>query len=140
MTNKARQIKPSTTKKLFALSRNECARPGCHNKMISDDGKSIHGQIAHIAAASDDGPRYDHKMTEEQRRSFDNLILLCPQCHKMIDDSPEDYPTNDLIEWKDKHEGNALSTNEKLSKHETIVNQHADKIYNIDHIDNATFN
>lgn len=139
MEKKARQIRPSDTKKLFALSSNQCAAPDCNNKMISDDGKSVHGQIAHISAASDDGPRYDANMTEEQRRSFDNLILLCPQCHKKIDDSPENYPAKDIRSWKDDHESNAVSTNKALAEHTSVINQHAEKIYNIEHIDNANF-
>ena len=34
-------------------------------------------RIAHIRAASALGPRYDEAMTDEDRRAFDNLVLLC---------------------------------------------------------------
>lgn len=34
---KARTIKPSTEKKLFALSKNQCYKPNCTNKLITDD-------------------------------------------------------------------------------------------------------
>jgi len=131
MASKARQIRPSDTKKLFALSRNQCAHPECSNNMVSDDGEAVFGQIAHITAASDDGPRFDPKMTDEQRRSFDNLVLLCAEHHKIIDDNEDKYGVDLIKQWKDDHEGGALADSKELSNAVNAVTQHAEKIYNV---------
>ena len=131
MSNLARQIRPSDTKKLFALSRNQCAHPECTSKMVADDGEAVFGQIAHITAASDDGPRFDPSMTDEQRRSFDNLVLLCAQHHKIIDDNEEKYTVDMIKQWKDDHESGALAENKDMAKAMSALNQHAEIIYNV---------
>jgi predicted restriction endonuclease len=43
-------------------------------------------------------------MTEEQRRSFDNLILLCPTHHTIIDRDPAQYTTDSLKQMKANHQ------------------------------------
>lgn len=56
----------------------------------------IIGQICHIEGEKEMSSRFNSNMTEEQRRSFDNLILLCPTHHTIIDRDPEyftDYCT-----------------------------------------------
>ena len=104
-TKKARTIKPSTEKKLFALSKNQCYNPNCTNKLITDDKKDVLAKIAHIEAASPNGPRYNLNMADDERRDFDNLILLCDEHHIEIDSHPDEFPTELLKEWKMLHEG-----------------------------------
>jgi hypothetical protein len=106
MAGKAHSYRPSDIKKLFAFSANKCAKPGCQNPMISNDGSTVLGEIAHIAAASSGGPRYNNLMTDDDRRGIDNLILLCETHHKQIDTNVSRYPTDLLKEWKSIHEDN----------------------------------
>ena len=103
MVNKAREYTQNTAKRLYGLSGNVCANPNCRKRLIDDSGNQI-GEIAHIAAASPDGPRYDSSMTDDERRAFDNLILLCEDCNKLVDNNPKEYPAKLLREWKAKHE------------------------------------
>nr|WP_052272440.1 HNH endonuclease [Leisingera sp. ANG-M7] len=59
--------------------------------------------MAHIFAANDGGPRSNGELSEEDRASYSNLILLCANCHTLIDKEPETY-TNDLVTaWKREH-------------------------------------
>lgn len=106
MSNKSRNYKPSDIKRLFAFSGNQCAEPSCNKPMIAEDGKVVIGEVCHISAASKDGPRYRKDMDDNARRSFDNLILLCDEHHKMIDNTENltSYPENLLISWKKKHQ------------------------------------
>ena len=62
------------------------------------------GQICHIYAVSDDGPRGKPDMLDKERNQPDNLILLCPTHHAIVDGQHETYPASLLIEWKEKHE------------------------------------
>jgi len=57
----------------------------CFNKLIARDEQTIVSKICHIEAASQNGPRYNPNMSDEERRHFDNLILLCDECHSIID-------------------------------------------------------
>lgn len=107
----ARDYKPTDLKRLFALSGCECANPSCNNKLIAKDYKSIVGEICHIEAASSDGPRYNPNQTDDERRGFDNLILLCESCHKIIDNKANeyDYPVELLRKWKKNHQEKILN-------------------------------
>lgn len=92
-----------TIKRLFALSGNICAYPGCQLPIIESAG-TITGEICHIKAKSPGGPRFDPTQTEKDRHVFDNLILLCGHHHKVIDSEPELYTVEALEEMKAIHE------------------------------------
>jgi hypothetical protein len=126
--DKARQYKPSSIRRLDTLSGNECAHPNCTKKLIAEDGISIISKICHIAAASKEGPRYDKNMTDDERRSFDNLILLCDEHHVIIDNKENEsqYPTSLLKEWKQNHEKKIfelISSKNLLSKNPLALNK-----------------
>ncbi|WP_417367311.1 ABC-three component system protein [Flavobacterium beibuense] len=128
LNNKARQYKPSTVRRLDTLSGNECANPDCSKKLIAEDGISIVSKICHIAAASKEGPRYDENMSDDERRGFDNLILLCDEHHVIIDNKANEllYPTALLKTWKSAHEKKILellSNKNLLSKHPLALNK-----------------
>jgi hypothetical protein len=62
-------------------------------------------QIAHIRAAERGGPRYVANMTDEQRRAFSNLILLCKAHHDIVDKlRVQDFSIETLGEWKAERE------------------------------------
>jgi hypothetical protein len=61
-------------------------------------------KIAHITAASPDGPRYDPSFTLEQRRSEANLILLCGPHHDQVDSQPQFHSTDWLLKAKRDNE------------------------------------
>jgi len=103
----AREPKPSTVKRLFALSCNECAFPGCNLPLVEDSGV-VTGIICHIKARNKGGPRYDAKQNAEERHAFENLILLCGRHSKIIDSQPKTYPVELLQEIKDIHEGEGV--------------------------------
>lgn len=109
----ARYISDRVKKQLYALSGNECANPLCHNKLVYPDDNAKDDQICHIEAASPDGPRYNPNQTDEERRGFDNLILLCHRCHDMIDNNPDIYTVGILKKWKQEHEDIYKNTNKE---------------------------
>ena len=94
-----------TTSRLFADSAGYCQRPECADRLFVDTGtKNIHvAEMAHIIAASGKGPRADATVTQTEKGSYDNLILLCANCHTTIDKAPADFPDKMVREWKRKH-------------------------------------
>jgi hypothetical protein len=110
MGNEARNYTLPTLKRLYGLSGNQCAAPDCGRVLIARDEISIISKICHIEAASNDGPRYNSLMTDKERAHFDNLILLCDECHTMIDNKQNErkYPVTLLKEWKNNHESKFL--------------------------------
>lgn len=93
-----------TIKRLFALSGNICAYPGCLLPIVESAG-TITGEICHIRARSQGGPRFDANQTNDERHGYDNLILLCRHHHKIIDAQPDIYTADALQEMKGVHEG-----------------------------------
>lgn len=101
------RINPSTDTKLrlYADSAGHCNRPQCHRYLFSDGDKSDYniGEMAHIIAASEKGPRADTKVDAEAKAEYNNLILLCPSCHTEIDKAPESFSVELILEWKANH-------------------------------------
>ncbi len=121
MKEKARQYKPSTIKRLHTLSGNQCAAPDCTTPLIARDGETIVSKICHIEAANENGPRFNPDMEDDEKRHFNNLLLLCDECHKIIDNKENEhkYPVILLKEWKKNHESkqlNRLNSNTSLLK------------------------
>lgn len=96
---------PSTVKKLFAYSGNQCAIPDCGEQLVDASGAML-GKIAHICAAEKGGPRFDPMMTNEERRAFANLLLVCGKHHDIIDHRPnvKIYSSDVLRKYKADHE------------------------------------
>jgi hypothetical protein len=90
---------------LFSDSCGYCQRPGCPNRLFVDTGTdNVHiAEIAHIIAASGTGPRADTKVSPADKGAYANLILLCANCHTIIDKAPKDFPHSLIREWKRKH-------------------------------------
>lgn len=95
-----------TKLKLFGKSAGRCEFSGCNklvwrNNLTLTDGNF--GEVAHIIPVSQGGPRGNEKSANLQIE-FSNLMLLCQQCHKEVDDNPDKYPPELLSKWKWKHE------------------------------------
>lgn len=124
---KARKYKPTTIRRLDKLSGNECAEPTWIKKLIAEDGQSIISKICHIEAASKNGPRWNGNMTDDDRRDFSNLILLCDEHHTIIDNKDNElkFPVSLLKRWKTEHEAKILrliSGNDILAKNISALN------------------
>ncbi len=98
------RIEPTkeTLRELYLKSGNQCAYPECMEVMINADGVFV-GQICHIEAANPGGERYNEYQTDDERRSFENLMLMCYKHHKITDDTTK-YTLEVLKDIKSKHE------------------------------------
>jgi hypothetical protein len=105
----------STLKRLFALSGNQCAFPKCQAPLIHND--TLLGEVCHIKADSPGGPRYDPNQTDAERPAFDNLLVLCPTHHTVIDDDEVSFSVLRLHEIKRDHESSATPIEEERAEH-----------------------
>jgi hypothetical protein len=94
-----------TQRRLFAASAGHCQNPACSNALFIETGeKSIHiAEMAHIFAANDGGPRANAKLSKEKRGAFENLVMLCANCHTMVDKAPAAFPDSMMLRWKREH-------------------------------------
>lgn len=90
---------------LWGRAAGFCSRPGCGvdlTRIVSSDQSYNIGEMAHVIARSKGGPR---GREEPGPDAYENLILLCPTCHRHVDKAPEGtYPEQLLHSWKDAHE------------------------------------
>ena len=88
-----------------------CSNPECNRGTLaasSEPNKFVNtGVASHICAAAPGGPRYDAKMTFEQRSSIDNGIWLCQSCAKYVDSDEKKYTVELLHSWKEQAESRA---------------------------------
>lgn len=107
------QPKLETLRELYLKSGNQCAFPGCNNLMMNKDGVFV-GQVCHIEAAMPGGERFNKNQTNEERRNFSNLMLMCHYHHKLTDNVDE-YPVEVLKKMKAEHEAKFTDIVTKIS-------------------------
>ena len=92
----------TTIKKLFAFSGNTCAFPKCREPLYSN-GVLI-GEVCHIKSEKPGAARYNPSLTDADRHSYDNIILLCANHHTVIDKDEKTYTVERLVGMKREHE------------------------------------
>lgn len=97
-----RDYTDKTIKRLFGLSGNQCAFPGC-TEIMTNDKNAKNSNICHIEAANEGGERFNPGMSDIQRADYPNLILLCVQHHDETNDVNK-YTVDALKEMKSNHE------------------------------------
>ena len=106
---RGREPSSATQRAIWARSGGICARPGCGAVLYEDPvffKTRPFGELAHNVAASPDGPRGNTKRSPQLSDDPDNLVLLCPSCHTLVDKPgwQQDYPEALLAQWKQQHE------------------------------------
>lgn len=100
-------ISLKTHKMLWGRFGNRCAFTDCKRPLSEDktetDDVSVIGDEAHIVAREPNGPRGMSDLTPQQIDNYDNLILLCKNHHKIIDDLPNKYTVKVLYWMKQEH-------------------------------------
>ena len=104
MTAFAKRLAPTreTVRRLYLLSGNQCAFPECSHPIIIEDGTYV-GDLCHICAAEEGGERFDQTQTNEDRRQFENLMLMCHNHHVVTNDVAA-YPVSRMRQVKADHE------------------------------------
>lgn len=105
MTKKNRDDFKSTTRLQIAKRAGWlCSFPSCRTPTVgaTSDGDGVIdiGTAAHIRAAAPGGPRYDEKMSPEERSSANNGVWMCRDHGKAIDSTDSEFTVEQLLEWK----------------------------------------
>ncbi len=105
----SRSYRDPVIKKLFALSHNVCAFPGCDVKLADTTWPTVQARICHIYGLNWGSVRYVDWMTDDERNDYPNLLLLCPNHHATIDElEPAKWSADRLLELKEAHERQAV--------------------------------
>ena len=107
----SRNYREIDLKLLWGRSAARCAFPDCPTELTQEgthkDPAVVIGEMAHIVAGSQDenrSPRYDPAYPRELLDTYENLILLCPTHHTLVDKQHNTYTVDDLKTWKSELE------------------------------------
>lgn len=105
MTDRKR-IPTETKLRLFSAAAGHCQRSVCLQPLFPTEmgGDKHIAEMAHVIPHGEMGPRHEERPAGEfDSDSFENLILLCPTCHTIIDKDPDSFSRNTLLGWKSNH-------------------------------------
>jgi len=125
-------ITNKSIKLLWSNAAGRCSFANCTEKLSVEQAAGIApytlGEMAHIKGNKPGSNRYDQSQSHTERDSYENLILLCPTHHTLIDkeENEAEYPVGLLHEMKNKHES-FISNRLGVEKFENTV-QLKDKI------------
>lgn len=133
---------------LLARAGGKCSNPGCGTNLITDEGIPI-AEICSIEATYKNGPRYnsdkviDKEDAKKRIVDLDNLIVLCPSCHRLVNSDPITYDANWLRSSREEHErkirqaleSNVSKKNDDLSR--TVTSFHRSLSVWQDNIENG---
>src|SRR5690606_39082729 len=101
-------IPDKALRKLWVNSGGRCQYDGCNDFLLEHalvKAQYNKAYVAHIISADPDGPRGDEILSPQLATDYNNLMLLCDECHRLIDrDDVGGHPVERLIEMKRKHE------------------------------------
>ena len=103
-----KSIPDPVTNRLFALSGNQCAFPGCTNAVTDQVAPGEQpvtlAQRAHIVGVGRQGPRSRAAPLSDDIDAVENLTLLCGEHHRIVDANPRIYSVEVLAKYKADHE------------------------------------
>lgn len=92
---------------LWGKAAGRCEFNGCNEIIFRDwltNEELNFAQVAHIIGDSPNGPRGDVVLSEAYCSDIDNLMLMCPEHHLMIDEITTKYSWELLRQMKAAHE------------------------------------
>lgn len=121
----ARGVADLVQMRLIASSAGRCEFRGCNRDLYQHPVTGTAGnfaQRAHIVAFRERGPRGAGPRPANVN-AFENLMLLCGDCHHLIDTRSGDYPVGLLREHKREHEDRIFALTALGPEYRTTVVQ-----------------
>jgi hypothetical protein len=103
--NQRVRLTEHTKRYLRSESAGFCQNPGCRTELFSTADAVDIAEMAHVIPASHGGPRdlARDDMGLEERAAAGNILVLCSNCHTLIDKAPDRYDADLLGSWKREH-------------------------------------
>lgn len=117
-------VTQKSIKILWSAAGGRCAFPDCWERLCNFEAVGLApytlGEMAHICGEKPGANRHDPNQTDTERDDYQNLILLCPTHHTLIDraENKEIYTVGMLRAMKIAHE---VRITERLDKDESLT-------------------
>lgn len=101
-----KSIPLNTARQLWAQCGGYCQNPNCNKLLfctIDDEIVSL-VNVAHMVGHGSNGPRSEHELAQYiAKDGIDNLVMLCLECHKIVDEMKRIFSVEDMQGWKTEH-------------------------------------
>ena len=107
-------ISPKSIKILWSSAGGRCSFPDCWERLCYHQAGEVApytlGEMAHICGDKPGANRHDATQTDAERDDYQNLILLCPTHHSLVDRKENEtvYTVAGMHEMKAAHEARVL--------------------------------
>lgn len=102
-----KSIATNIARKLWAQCGGFCQNPSCNKYLfanVEDEVVSL-ANVAHIIGHGKSGPRSEHGLADYiDKDGIANLMMLCLECHKIVDELEDKFSVEQMQEWKTAHE------------------------------------
>lgn len=108
-------ISEKSIKLLWSNAAGRCSFSSCDERLTVEQAAEYApytlGEMAHIKGNKPTSNRYDEKQSDKKRDSYENLILLCPTHHTLVDKAENEarFTVKMLLEMKVEHEKKVAS-------------------------------
>lgn len=105
-----RKISISVQRLLLARCGGYCANPDCEAPdlfpTVDQEHVATVAEMAHIIGQSSAGPRGDYPLPPGERDQYENVVLLCRNCHGLVDEMrlTGTYTVELMRRWKERVE------------------------------------
>jgi predicted nucleotidyltransferase len=99
-------INVNTRRQLWADCGGYCQNPLCNKYLLAEvDNETVSlANMAHIIGVGHKGPRSESGLAMHiEKNGFGNLIMLCLDCHTIVDDLENKFGVDQLRRWKIDH-------------------------------------
>lgn len=114
-----KEIPAPVTNRLFALSGNQCAFPGCSSPVTYQEASGEKpvtlAQRAHLVGVGRQGPRSKEAPLSDDPDAVENLTLFCGTHHAIVDGNPRIYSVEVLAKYKADHEARMAAKDLRVS-------------------------
>jgi predicted nucleotidyltransferase len=96
----------NTARQLWAQCGGFCQNSNCNRPLFASSGDDLVSlaNVAHIIGHGKNGPRSEHELAQFiDKDGIGNLIMLCLDCHKIVDELEKNYSVESMQGWKAQH-------------------------------------
>lgn len=102
-----KSIPVNVVRQLWAGCGGYCQNPQCNRFLfasVGEDSVSL-ANVAHIIGHGTSGPRSEHELAAAiDKEGLANLIMLCLDCHKIVDELERQFSVETMQGWRAEHE------------------------------------
>ncbi|NES80469.1 MAG: nucleotidyltransferase domain-containing protein [Moorea sp. SIO2B7] len=129
-----KSIPTNIVRRLWAQCGGFCQNPNCNKYLFAEvEDKAVSlTNVAHIIGYGKSGPRSEHELANRiDRHGINNLIMLCLQCHKIVDELEDQFSVEQMQEWKATHASkiNSLFDLPQIHDEKILLEQVNDLLY-----------